>query len=408
MANILGIIAEYNPFHNGHSYHIKKAKEIAKADYVVGIMTGNFTQRGNTSVINKWEKTKIAIENGIDLVIELPTLYATSSAENFASGAIKILKELDCITHISFGMEADRIEEVERIAELLSKEPRDYTTILKGELNQGISYPKARENAILKYFKDKKYGELLNEPNNILVIEYLKAMKKYKLNAIPIGIKREEAEYNSKSITGNYASATAIRHLLLTNSFEKITKVTPKSTYEILTENIKNGMCVLDLTEFGEMIIYKLRCMTLDEIYSIPDVSEGLENLIKTSVSKTNNILELIEMIKSKRYTQTRIQRILIYVLLEITKKDMEMSRKVVPYIRILGISKNGKKLLSYIGNKNVITSVKNFEATNMNRNYKKMLEIDKRATNIYTIPYKNNSTANLDYTTSIITNITK
>lgn len=404
MANILGIIAEYNPFHNGHSYHIKKAKELAKADYVVAIMTGNFTQRGNTSIINKWEKAKIALESGIDMVIELPTVYATSSAENFASGAIKILKELGFITHISFGVEANKIEDLNCIAEVLVKEPRDYVLLLKEELKKGVSYPKARENALTKYLKDEKYVEILNKSNNILAIEYLKAMRIYKLNAIPIGIKREKVDYNSKNVVDEYASATAIRHLLLANNLEMIAKAVPENTTKILAENVKNGACVLDLTEFEKMIIYKLRTMNEEEIYNIPDVTEGLENTIKTAVSKTNNILELIELIKSKRYTQTRIQRILVYALLGITKRDLEMSKKIIPYIRVLGVSKNGKNLLSYIKSKNVITSVKTFEEINLNRNYRRMLNIDKNATDIYTIAYKQNSISNLDYTSKLIT----
>ncbi len=403
MANILGIIAEYNPFHNGHSYHIKKAKELASSDYVVAIMTGNFTQRGNTSIMNKWEKAKIALENEVDMVIELPTVYATSSAENFASGSIKILKELGFITHISFGMEADSVEGLDNIAELLLKEPRNYINILKEELAKGVSYPKAREQAIVKYFNDKKYEEIISEPNNILAIEYLKAMKRYKLDVKVVGIKREKVSYNSKNVVNEYASATAIRHLLLSNNFEEIARTVPKSTMKVLTENVKNNTCVLDLTEFEKMIIYKLRTMSTEEIYNIPDVTEGLENVIKTAVSKTNNLLELIELIKSKRYTQTRIQRILVHILLEITKKDIEMSAKAIPYIRILGVTKNGKKLLSFIKSKNIITSVKSFEEVNLNRNYKRMLDIDKRATDVYTIAYKNNSTGNLDYISKLL-----
>lgn len=403
MANILGIVAEYNPFHNGHSYHIKKAKELASSDYVVAIMTGNFTQRGNTSIMNKWEKAKIALENEVDMVIELPTVYATSSAENFASGAIKILKELGFITHISFGMEADSVEVLDNIAELLLKEPRNYISILKEAMAKGVSYPKAREQAIVKYFNDKKYEEIISEPNNILAIEYLKAMKKYKLDVKVVGIKREKVSYNSKNVVNEYASATAIRHLLLSNNFEGIARTVPKSTMKVLTENVKNNTCVPDLTEFEKMIIYKLRTMSIEEIYNIPDVTEGLENVIKTAVSKTNNLLELIELIKSKRYTQTRIQRILVHTLLEITQKDIEMSAKSIPYIRILGVTKNGKKLLSFIKSKNIITSVKSFEEVNLNRNYKRMLDIDKKATDVYTIAYKKNSKSNLDYTSKLL-----
>lgn len=154
MSNILGIVAEYNPFHNGHFYQIQKAKELCNASYVVAVIGGNFQERGNTSIIDKWGKTKMALQNGVDMVIELPTVYATSSAENFAYGAIKILKELGFITHISFGMECDDIAPLNIIADLLYKEPRKYQMLLKEELSSGASFPIARQNAIIKYFSN--------------------------------------------------------------------------------------------------------------------------------------------------------------------------------------------------------------------------------------------------------------
>ena len=189
MANVLGIIAEYNPLHNGHIYHIQNAKEQADADYTIAVITGNFTQRGNTSVINKWEKTKMTLAGGVDLVIELPTLYSISSAENFASGAIKILNSINMVTHISFGMEANDIASLNNIANVLAKEPQEFSSILKNELKEGISFPKARQNAIVKYFGDTQYEQILKGSNNILAIEYLKAIKKQNKNLIPIGIK---------------------------------------------------------------------------------------------------------------------------------------------------------------------------------------------------------------------------
>lgn len=403
MNNVLGIIAEYNPLHNGHVYHIQNAKERAKAEYVVAIITGNFTQRGNTSVVNKWEKTRMALKNGADLVIELPTLYSISSAENFASGGVKILKDLGCISEISFGMEEQDISLLNNIAGVLVNEPIEFQKILKEEIKKGLSYPKARENALVKYFNDKRYENILKGSNNILAIEYLKALKKQKSNIIPIGIKREKVYYNSKKIIDEYASSTGIRSLLLKNQISEISKVVPTSSFNILYDNIKKGMYTLDLINFSDMIFYKFRSMTVKEIANLPDVSEGLEYLIKDSVEKTNNIIELINLIKNKRYTQTRIQRILLYGLLGITKKDMEMAKNTVPYIRILGFNNNGKRLLPELKSKKIITSVKKFEDNCRSTKLKRMLEIDKKATDIYTIAYKNNSKANLDYTNGMI-----
>lgn len=413
MSKVVGIIAEYNPFHNGHSYHIQNTKAQTGADFVVAVMTGNFTQRGNTSVINKWEKTKMALNGDADLVIELPTIYSISSAENFASGAVKILNELGIVDTISFGMEADDVSTLNNIANVLVNEPPEYRAILEHELGKGNSFPKARENALMMYLNDiKRYANVIKGSNNILAIEYLKALKKQKSSLVPFGVKREKVYYNSTKIIDEYASATGIRNLLLHNQLEEVRKVVPAKSYSILLNNLRQGTYVLDIIAYNDEIIYKLRSMTVKQIANLPDVSEGLEYLIKDVSNKTNNLIELINGIKSKRYTQTRIQRILLYALLGITKKDMEMSKKITPYIRVLGCSEKGKMLLSQINSKaKVITSLKKYEVSNKNKRFcigkqkalNRMLEIDKLATDIYTLGYKKDSKAGLDYTKGLI-----
>ena len=405
MSKIVGIIAEYNPFHNGHVYHIQNTKEQTGADCIVAVITGNFTQRGNSSVVNKWEKTKMAIAGGADLVIELPTIYSISSAENFADGAVKVLDSLGIVDTISFGMEAEDLSSLNNIATVLYSEPPEYVSVLMHELQKGESFPKARDNALMMYLNDiKRYANILKGSNNILGIEYLKALKKQKSNLMPIGIKREKVYYNSMKIIDEFASATGIRNLLLRNQVEEVRKVVPSTTFQILMNNFRNGTYVLDLTAYNYEIIYKLRNMTVKEISELPDVAEGLENLIKEAAGKTNNLIELISMIKSKRYTQTRIQRILIYAMLGITKKNMELSKKIIPYIRVLGCSENGKMLLSQINPKvSVITSLKRFEEDNRNQKFTKLLDIDKMATDIYTLGYRKNSRTGLDYTTGLI-----
>lgn len=413
MSKVVGIIAEYNPFHNGHSYHIQNTKAQTGADFVVAVMTGNFTQRGNTSIINKWEKAKMALNGDADLVIELPTIYSISSAENFASGAVKILNELGIVDTISFGMEADDVSTLNNIANVLVNEPPEYKTILEHELGKGNSFPKARENALMMYLNDiKRYANVVKGSNNILAIEYLKALKKQKSSIVPFGVKREKVYYNSTKIIDEYASATGIRNLLLHNQLEEVRKVVPAKSYSILLNNLRQGTYVLDIIAYNDEIIYKLRSMTVKQIANLPDVSEGLEYLIKEVSNKTNNLIELINGIKSKRYTQTRIQRILLYALLGITKKDMEMSKKITPYIRVLGCSEKGKILLSQINSKaKVITSLKKYEVSNKNKRFcigkqkalNRMLEIDKMATDIYTIGYKKDSKAGLDYTKGLI-----
>ena len=405
---VLGIIAEYNPFHNGHMYHLQKAKEQSGAEYSVCIMSGNFVQRGNTSILNKWKKAEMALLNGIDLVIELPTIYSVASAESFSLGAIKLLESLKIVDAISFGTEADDFAALNNISNIVLEEPKKYKNLLNQELKKGISFPKARENALMLYFdNNKRYSNILSSPNNILAIEYLKSLKKIKSTIQPIPIKREKVYYNENTIVDEFASATAIRNLLKNEQFSEIRKVVPKNTYEILNKEHELGNIVLDLSNYEKQIIYNLRKMSVAEIAELPDVSEGLEHSIKNAANFSNNIKDLINIVKTKRYTQTRIQRILICALLGITKKDVIMSKKTIPYIRILGFNKKGKELISRISKSNpkvpVITSVKKFEDQNNNKIYKRLLDIDIFSTNVYTMACNNDSIANLDYTKNMV-----
>lgn len=406
MSKILAVISEYNPFHNGHLYHLNKSKQIVNPDYSICIMSGNFVQRGEPAIIDKWSRTEIALKNGFDMVIELPTIYSISSAENFAQGAIKILSNFNDVT-LSFGSESGDLSSFNEIVDVLLKEPPKYVTILNHELSKGLSYPKARENALLFYLLDiKKYSGLVSTPNNILAIEYLKAIKKIKSKVLPITIKRIGTDYNSLKYKGRLASATAIRDMI--EKEQSVKPLVPKSSFNILNYNMEHGKSVSGLKTFEKEIIYSLRKMTLSEIASLQDVSEGLENVIKKAANSCNNLEELIAMIKSKRYTESRIKRILLYSLLNITKKDIQNSYKINPYIRVLGVSPHGKILLSQMNSKNfktpVITSVKKFIDDNKNRVLQDMIEKDINASNIYTLGYEYDSKANLDFTQKIIT----
>ena len=408
MSKVLGIIAEYNPFHNGHALHLAKSKEETGAEYVICIMSGNFVQRGNTSIVNKWLKTEMALKNGIDLVLELPTIYSVSSAENFAEGSIKLLNSLKIVDFISFGSEDSDIDILNKLATIFYREPRKYLELLSSELKKGLSFPKARENAISFYLNNPIYSEILNKSNNILSIEYLKALKKYKSHIRPIAIKREKVFYSSNCIVDEYASATAIREMIKSNQYNDIRKVMPRTSYDLLMEEIEKKHCVIDLVNFEKEILYRLRNLTTDELKNFPEINEGLENAIKNASNTCNSLNELINKVKSKRYTQTRIQRILTYILLNITKKDMSLARKSIPYARVLGYSSKGKDLISEINNANpkltLITSVKKFMDKPGNKIYKSILNKDILATNIYTLAYMDNSVANLDYTKRIVT----
>lgn len=406
MGGTLAVIGEFNPFHNGHFYHLTKSKKIVQPDFTIAVMSGNFVQRGDSAILDKWTRAEMAIRNGFDLVIELPTLYSISSAENFADGAIKMLNSLGIVDYLSFGSEIGEIEPIDKVAEVLYKEPKELSTLINRQVHSGISYPKARETALSMYFGTSKvYSNILQEPNNILGVEYLKALKKYKSSITPITFKRKNSDYHSKSISFGIASATAIREFL--DDKEKLNEVLPKSSFELLRKKLKTGEYVKNLSVYEQEIIYILRRMTITEIANLPDVSEGLENRIKSAANDAQNLEELIAKIKSKRFTQTRIQRILTYALLNVTKKDIQASQKATPYIRILGFNEYGKKVISAIAKNNpkakIVVSFKKFVESNKDSNLNTLISKDILSTNVYTLGYKKNGEANLDYTHKII-----
>ena len=408
MSKVLGIVAEFNPFHNGHLYHLTESKKQTRCDCSVAVMNGNFTQRGAPSLIDKWSKAQMALASGFDLVVELPTIYGISSSENFADGGVKILDSLGIVDILSFGTESGVLDELLTFANLFLEEPENYVALLKEALSAGNSFPKAREKAACTYLSDEKYDGILSTPNNILGIEYLKALKKLNSSITPFTIKRILSDYSSLEINSSFASSTAIRNLVNLNEFNKIKEVMPESAYAVLSSCLQNQNYVQSLSAYEKIILYKLRTMSLEEIRNLPDVSEGLEITLKTAAENCNNLSVLLDKCKSKRFTLTRIQRILLYALLGITKEDMEISKRILPYVRVLGMNSKGKELLSEICKQKpdlpVITSVKDFEKKNENPQLQRLLDIDKMATDIYALGYGNDvSYSNLDYTKKII-----
>lgn len=395
LSSKLCIISEYNPFHFGHLYHLNESISQTDTDFKVAIISGNFVQRGEPSIINKWEKAKVALSAGFDLVLELPTLYAISSAENFANGSIKIADQIGS-NYISFGTESGDLEKLKKLSSLINKNEKEYITNVKGKIAEGFSYPKSQELVIDKMFGNEFLG--VCKPNNILGLEYLKSLNAISSNITPITVKRDLDK----------SSSSDIRALLRTSGFkiEDLKNSIPDFSYEVLAENIENGNAVLSLKAFEKEIIYILRTIDNEKLKNIPDIPENMLSNLKKIACSTNSLDELITALKNKSITQARIQRILLYILLEITKSDMELSKRITPYVRVLGMSENGKKILSDISKDiNVITSVKAFEKTCDDSDLLRMLEIDKKATDIYTLAYVKDSVANLDYTTRIQTN---
>lgn len=403
MRKVLGIVAEYNPFHNGHLYHLNKSKEALGCSHTVAIISGNFVQRGLPSLIDKWAKTQLALENGIDLVLELPTVYAISSSENFAYGSIGILNSLGIVDYISFGSECGNLEHLSKLANIFSTESSEYKAFLNNALKNGISFPKAQQEAVLSLTSSKELSSVLSSPNNTLAIEYLKALNLLNSSITPFTLNRQACDYNSCVGVNGFASATAIREYLLKGDFNSIKNFVSDNTYTLLNNELKKENIVLGLESFENEILYSLRKLDLDALRNIPDISEGLEYAIKEASNTSNTLSELIFKIKSKRYTRARIQRILLYILLDITKSDIAYSKDInTAYIRVLGANEKGKELLSEISAKAslpIVTSVKKYLDSSNNA----MLEKDILSSNIYALKQKNAYLANRDFTNRIL-----
>ncbi len=413
---LCGIIAEYNPFHNGHKYQIEELKRTTDCDTVVAIMSGNFLQRGIPASFDKFTRAKMAIENGVDVVIELPSIYATSSSEYFALGGVGILNSLKCIDSICFGAVNNDLELLTSLAKLLYEEPENYKKELQKNLNKGISFPKARCEAICEYIKQSKTNayskeeleETLLDPNNILAIEYIKALMHFNSSIKPTVIKRIGTSYNSLEMNKSIGicSSTALREQLSKDNISNIKSFVPENVYKQISNDYLSGKSQIVIEDFEKEILYELRKKSLEELSKIADISEGLENLISKTISSSFTIDKLIENLKTKRYTRTRIQRILIHTLLNITQEKLDKFKYSPQYARILAVSKNGKKALSEISKNSripVVTNISKF-IKDCSSEQKEMIELDILATNIYTLGYKipEYRKINLDYTTSI------
>lgn len=355
---ICAIIAEYNPFHLGHLKHLKLAKEKSGCNYTMAILSGNFSQRGEPCIANYTTRAKMAKECGADLVVAMPTAYACASAEVFALAGVKIATMINGVTHLAFGCETNNFEALKEIAKIIIEEPNAYKTTLQQQLKLGNSFVKSRELALIEHFKyNDNYNEnsiteiinIIKQPNNILAIEYLKALIKTNSKLTPVFIVREKNNYHSKSTDYEHTSATAIRQLVYNNQLSAVSNFMPKASFELLNNFITNYGLVNKDT-FSRLIMYKLKTATKDEIKNCFDVNEGLENRIIKFAKQTNTLDNFLECVQTKRYTQTRINRILLSLLLGINESIVKnIYTKPLPFIKLLEFDKDNKKLLNKI-----------------------------------------------------------
>lgn len=384
---VVGLITEYNPFHNGHLHHLKMAKEKTDSTHAIAVMSGQFLQRGVPALMNKWKRAQMAVEAGIDLVIELPVIYSTGSAEFFAEGSIAHLDALNIVDSLCFGSEAGNLEELETIARLLVNEPEAYKIVLHKYLNQGHTFPKARSMAISEYLNSETISEIAASPNNILGIEYMKALIKNNSSIKVSTIKRLQAGYHSTELNGDICSATAIRnHLLVSNrDIEELKNFMPETSYNFI-EEVKLSGRYSTLNDYYELLRYKIYTMDIDKLKQVKDVTEGLENLIKKAAIKSNTVDDFIDMVKSKRYTQTRIQRILVHILLDIYE-DIYPQHIKAKYLRVLAMNDKGKEILAAIRKDCEVPIITTLSKLNTeDKELLDLLDKDIKATDIYNL----------------------
>ncbi len=375
---ISAIICEYNPFHNGHRYQIKHTH----ATHTVAIMSGNFTQRGIPSVISKTAKAEIALKNGCDLVIELPTPYAVASAERFAFGATFLADALNCVDILSFGCENDNLAKLQKAAHVSSF--AEVLALTKENLKSGISFVKARHNAIEALFSTA-LATLLASPNNILAVEYIKSLNALGSSISPMPILRKECGCSSSVTVKSFANSTVLRKMLF-KSDKNIKNFMPQSAYKILKREIGCGRAPASLLNCERAILAKLRCMQPDDFLQVPDVCEGLENKIHKAVRKATSLAELYSGVKSKRYTQLRVQRIILAAFLGLDKEILNINP---PYIKVLGFNERGKEILK-IAKKSaklpIVTKVSDIKKLCENPVAARFFKIESQAFDLYNL----------------------
>lgn len=363
--SVAGIIAEYNPFHNGHAYHIARAKELSGASACIVAMSGDFVQRGAPAVYDKFIRTAMALTSGADLVLELPSIFATSSAEDFAACGVSLFSRLGIVSHLCFGSECGDIGRISLLSDILAREPAVYTSTLREQLRRGHTFPEAREAALTQYLQNhgahSKAGQLtqvLNSPNNILGIEYCKTIRRQNSSIIPITIHRTGSGYHDTDMSGSFASATAIRHTLQ--------QIHPDDWMQELKNQVPEDVLSLLIGShplFSEDFSALLNTTLLHLVHSgahlsdYADVSEELEARLRSILLEFGSYEERIQRLKTRQYTYTRVSRALLHLMLGIKKSDVDAGRRLgyAPYARVLGFRRDSAWLLTQMKNQGSI-----------------------------------------------------
>lgn len=395
--DICAVICEFNPFHNGHKYLLDMARSQG-ATHIVAIMSGNFLQRGDVAILSKWARTKQALLNGADLVVELPTVKAIASAEDFASGGIQIANALGCVNTLAFGSECGSASKITELAKILSSDY--FIQNVAKHMQNGKSYASTVEYVVKNYYSPQ-LAKILQSPNNTLAVEYVKAIINQNSNIKPITITRTGVMHDSKTTENEFASASFLRKQIYEQS-KDFSAFMPESSYNIFTKEVSESKAPCFLENIEQSIIYKLRSMTKEQLKALPYVTEGLENRIFTAVKSNNSISDILEAVKTKRYTYARLCRIIICAFLEINKA---IQKQPVEYIRVLGFNKNGTEILKLA--KEYATAPVIGKITDsynkLSPTAKAMLDIDIKASDLYAMCQPHMQKCGLDYTNGLI-----
>ncbi|HDR7804238.1 nucleotidyltransferase [Bacillus bombysepticus] len=376
------MVVEYNPFHNGHLYHVQQTKKLTQSDIIIAVMSGPFLQRGEPALISKWYRTKMALANGVDLVVELPYVFATQKAETFANGAISILNALR-VSEICFGSEDGQIENFYNTISVQKNEEETFNYLVKQFMDAGNSYAKATSDAFSHILTSEKNIDM-SQPNNILGFQYMKAILSQNSSIQAQTIKRFASHYHDETFNDQHiASATSIRKQLFSEegSFTTIKPFLPQATTSLLANYKQNYGILHNWEQYFSFFKYKLMTMSPGDLRHIYEIEEGLEHRILSKIQNSSSFYSFMEALKTKRYTWTRLQRACTHILTNTTKEEIRSAniKQHAPYIRLLGMSQKGQTYLSKNKKKielPILTHTKTFDHA--------ALDIEKKANSVY------------------------
>lgn len=366
-----GVITEYNPFHNGHAYHLKRARDVSRAEVVVAVMSGNFLQRGEPAIIDKWQRAEVALTHGADLVIELPFAYAVQSADYFGFGAVKLLQALG-VDSLCFGTDSDETLDYQAFAEFNQSHQVELAQAFQEIRNNGMNYPQQMTEVYRKLLPEWQLD--FQTPNHILGMSYAKANQKFTSPMTLLPIKREVSHHHQEKIESfDFASGTAIRKATLLGDFRQIERVVPEDTYQLLT-----ATKLASWEGAWPLLKYQLMVSSVDQLASCYQVVEGIEFRLKEMAVKANSFGEFVSLVKTKRFTWTRIQRLCTYLLIQVKVEEIEEVREN-SYLRILGFNDRGRQFLGERRKEIELPVV-----TNLNKTTESLLHLDIRAGQVY------------------------